>query len=176
MKKFLKLCLPAIIVLVALAGIMTFVFKNVKKPKFTVESEAFSFVEKISKMNLVDGYYSVLTLDRSGVSVKPDEGWVKVKSGAVEDFTFYYVDAKKDELPKNVAIPSIDSFMEQISEVMKENEAKGNFHLKEKKTKGKVSMGVVRTTYLIDENGMIIRAFDKVKAADNPAQMLEELE
>jgi hypothetical protein len=96
MKKFLKLCLPAIIVLVALAGIMTFVFKNVKKPKFTVESEAFSFVEKISKMNLVDGYYSVLTLDRSGVSVKPDEGWVKVKSGAVEDFTFYYVDAKTE--------------------------------------------------------------------------------
>ena len=48
--------------------------------------------------------------------------------------------------------------------------------LKEKKTKGKVSLGVVRTTYLIDENGVIIRAFDKVKAADNPAQMLEELE
>ena len=48
--------------------------------------------------------------------------------------------------------------------------------LKEKKTKGKVGLGVVRTTYLIDENGVIIRAFDKVKAADNPAQMLEELE
>ena len=46
---------------------------------------------------------------------------------------------------------------------------------KEKKTAGKVSMGVVRTTYLIDENGIIIRAFDKVKAADNPAQMLEIL-
>ena len=46
---------------------------------------------------------------------------------------------------------------------------------KEKKTAGKVSMGVVRTTYLIDENGMIVRAFDKVKAADNPAQMLAEL-
>ena len=40
----------------------------------------------------------------------------------------------------------------------------------------KVSMGVVRTTYLIDENGIIIKAFDKVKAADNPAQMLGELE
>ena len=36
-------------------------------------------------------------------------------------------------------------------------------------------MGVVRTTYLIDENGIIINAFDKVKAADNPAQMLEAL-
>ncbi len=46
---------------------------------------------------------------------------------------------------------------------------------KEKKTAGKVSMGVVRTTYLINENGIIIRAFDKVKAADNPAQMLEAL-
>ena len=47
---------------------------------------------------------------------------------------------------------------------------------KEKKNYGKVSMGVVRTTYLIDEDGIIIRAFDKVKAADNPAQMLGVLE
>ena len=39
---------------------------------------------------------------------------------------------------------------------------------------GKPVMGVVRTTYLI-ENGMIIRAFGKVKAAENPAQMLEAL-
>lgn len=46
---------------------------------------------------------------------------------------------------------------------------------KEKKTCGKVSMGVVRTTYLIDENGIIIKGFDKVKAADNPGQMLELL-
>ena len=46
---------------------------------------------------------------------------------------------------------------------------------KEKKNYGKVSMGVVRTTYLIDENGVIVRAFDKVKAADNPMQMLEEV-
>ena len=46
---------------------------------------------------------------------------------------------------------------------------------KEKKNYGKVSMGVVRTTYLIDENGVIIRAYDKVKAAENPVQMLEEL-
>ena len=46
---------------------------------------------------------------------------------------------------------------------------------KEKKTAGKVSMGVVRTTYLIDEEGIILKAFGKVNAADNPAQMLEEL-
>lgn len=45
----------------------------------------------------------------------------------------------------------------------------------EKKLYGKVSMGVVRTTYLIDENGVIVRAFGKVKAADNPQQMLDEL-
>ncbi len=44
---------------------------------------------------------------------------------------------------------------------------------KEKKLYGKVSMGVARTTYLIDENGIIIKAFDKVKAAENPEQMLE---
>ena len=45
----------------------------------------------------------------------------------------------------------------------------------EKVNYGKVSMGVVRTTYLIDENGVIVKAMGKVKAADNPAQMLAEL-
>ena len=47
---------------------------------------------------------------------------------------------------------------------------------KEKMNYGKVTLGVVRTTYLIDEGGTIVRAMDKVKAADNPAQMLGELE
>ena len=47
---------------------------------------------------------------------------------------------------------------------------------KEKKNYGKVSMGVVRTTYVINEDGIIIKAHEKVKAADNPAQMLGELE
>ncbi len=46
----------------------------------------------------------------------------------------------------------------------------------EKKNYGKVSMGVVRTTYLIDEEGIIVKAFGKVKAAENPAQMLGELQ
>lgn len=47
---------------------------------------------------------------------------------------------------------------------------------KEKKNYGKVSMGVVRTTYLIDENGIIIRANDKVKATEDAEKMLGELE
>ena len=46
---------------------------------------------------------------------------------------------------------------------------------KEKNNYGKISMGVVRTTYLIDENGIIIKAMDKVKAAENPQDMLEML-
>ena len=46
---------------------------------------------------------------------------------------------------------------------------------KEKKLYGKTSMGIVRTTYLIDENGVIIKAMDKVKAAENPEEMLEML-
>jgi len=46
---------------------------------------------------------------------------------------------------------------------------------KEKKNYGKVSMGVVRTTYLIDEKGIIIRANDKVKAADDAEKMLGEV-
>ena len=45
----------------------------------------------------------------------------------------------------------------------------------EKNMYGKKTMGVVRTTYLIDEDGIIIKAFGKVKAADNPAQMLQAL-
>ena len=47
---------------------------------------------------------------------------------------------------------------------------------KEKKNYGKVSMGVVRTTYLIDENGIIIKANDKVKAALDPENMLNALD
>ena len=46
---------------------------------------------------------------------------------------------------------------------------------KEKMNYGKPTMGVVRTTYLI-EDGIITKAFGKVKAAENPAQMLEELD
>ncbi len=45
---------------------------------------------------------------------------------------------------------------------------------KEKNMYGKKTMGVVRTTYLIDEKGMIMKALDKVKAAENPEQMLKE--
>ena len=45
----------------------------------------------------------------------------------------------------------------------------------EKKMAGRTYMGIVRTTYLIDENGIIIQASDKVKAADNPQQMLNIL-
>ena len=41
---------------------------------------------------------------------------------------------------------------------------------------GRISRKVVRTTYLIDEEGVIVRAFGKVKARDNAAQMLGELE
>ena len=47
---------------------------------------------------------------------------------------------------------------------------------KEKKNYGKVSMGVVRTTHLIDEEGIIRMANDKVKAAEDPEKMLGELE
>jgi len=42
----------------------------------------------------------------------------------------------------------------------------------EKKLYGKVSMGVERTTYLIDENGIIIKGEKKVKAKENPADTL----
>ncbi len=44
---------------------------------------------------------------------------------------------------------------------------------KEKKMYGRVTMGVVRTTYLIDEQGMIAQAYSKVKPAENPKNMLD---
>ena len=40
---------------------------------------------------------------------------------------------------------------------------------------GKKVMGVVRTTYVIDEKGTIVFAKEKVKAANNPEDMLELL-
>lgn len=46
---------------------------------------------------------------------------------------------------------------------------------KEKNMYGKKTMGVVRSTYLIDEEGKIVQALFKVKAADNPQQMLDLL-
>ena len=46
---------------------------------------------------------------------------------------------------------------------------------KEKNMYGKATMGVVRTTYLINENGIIVKAFTRVKAAENPQQMLDEM-
>ncbi|HJA52461.1 MAG TPA: thioredoxin-dependent thiol peroxidase [Candidatus Massiliomicrobiota merdigallinarum] len=44
---------------------------------------------------------------------------------------------------------------------------------KEKNMYGKKVMGVVRTTYLINEEGIIEKAYTKVKAAQNPNDMLE---
>ena len=43
---------------------------------------------------------------------------------------------------------------------------------KEKMMYGKKVMGVVRTSYLINEEGIIVEAIDKMKAKDNPDQML----
>ena len=45
----------------------------------------------------------------------------------------------------------------------------------EKKLYGKVSMGVVRTTYIIDENGMIEKVMPKVKPDTNAADILAYL-
>ena len=46
---------------------------------------------------------------------------------------------------------------------------------KEKKLYGKVSMGVVRSTYIIDENGMIEKVMPKVKPDTNAAEILAYL-
>ena len=45
----------------------------------------------------------------------------------------------------------------------------------EKKLYGKVSMGVVRTTFIIDENGVIQKVMPKVKPDTNASEILAEL-
>ena len=46
---------------------------------------------------------------------------------------------------------------------------------KEKKMAGRTYMGIVRSTYLIDEDGIIVKAYDKVKPADHGQEVLEDL-
>lgn len=46
---------------------------------------------------------------------------------------------------------------------------------KEKKNYGKTYMGIERSTYIIDENGVIEKAFEKVKSTKNPQDMLSEI-
>ena len=45
----------------------------------------------------------------------------------------------------------------------------------EKKMCGKVSMGIVRTTFIIDENGIIEKIMPKVKPDTNAAEILAEI-
>lgn len=45
----------------------------------------------------------------------------------------------------------------------------------EKKLYGKVGFGVVRSTYIIDENGIIEKVYDKVKTDKNVGEVLEYL-
>ena len=47
---------------------------------------------------------------------------------------------------------------------------------KEKNLYGKVSMGVVRSTYVIDENGVIKKVFEKVKPDTNAQEILDYLD
>ena len=46
----------------------------------------------------------------------------------------------------------------------------------EKKLYGKVSMGVVRTTFIIDEKGLIAKVMPKVKPDTNASEILAELQ
>ncbi|HFL2401412.1 TPA: thioredoxin-dependent thiol peroxidase [Clostridioides difficile] len=47
---------------------------------------------------------------------------------------------------------------------------------KEKKMYGKTALGVVRATYIIDENGIIEKVFEKAKTDTNAQEILEYLE
>ena len=46
----------------------------------------------------------------------------------------------------------------------------------EKSMYGRKYMGIERSTYLIDEEGVIVKAFGKVRPGDNPKKMLQEIE
>ena len=45
----------------------------------------------------------------------------------------------------------------------------------EKKMYGKTSEGILRVTYIIDENGVIVKAFPRVKPGEHAAEILENL-
>lgn len=45
----------------------------------------------------------------------------------------------------------------------------------EKKMCGKTSMGIVRTSFLIDENGVIEKVYEKVKPDTNARQILDDI-
>ena len=47
---------------------------------------------------------------------------------------------------------------------------------KKKKFMGREFMGVVRTTYLIDKKGRIIKVWNNVKAKDHAKEVLESLQ
>ena len=51
----------------------------------------------------------------------------------------------------------------------------GAYDVFKKDKEGKPMKSLVRTTYLIDEDGVILKAFGAVKPKDNASQMLEEL-
>ncbi|MBP3868964.1 MAG: redoxin domain-containing protein, partial [Solobacterium sp.] len=46
---------------------------------------------------------------------------------------------------------------------------------KEKQMYGRTYMGIERSTYLIDEKGKIIKAYQKVKSAVHPEEVVKDL-
>ncbi len=44
----------------------------------------------------------------------------------------------------------------------------------QKKLYGKTFLGIVRTTFLIDKNGIVVKVWDKVKVAGHAAEVMEE--
>lgn len=45
----------------------------------------------------------------------------------------------------------------------------------QKRMYGKSYMGVQRSTFIYDENGILVKVYPKVKPADHPAELLEDL-
>jgi peroxiredoxin Q/BCP len=46
----------------------------------------------------------------------------------------------------------------------------------EKKNYGKVSMGIIRSTFMLDEEGRVLHCFGKVRTKDHALAVLEELD
>ena len=49
------------------------------------------------------------------------------------------------------------------------------YDVRKKDKDGNLTKGLIRSTYLIDENGVIVKAFAAVKAKENAARMLDEI-
>lgn len=81
----------------------------------------------------------------------------------------------KDKMPSHIKFSQkLNLNFELLSDPDKEIHAMFGV-IKEKKMYGKISMGTERSTFIIDENQVLIKEYRNVKAKGHAEQVLEEV-